>query len=412
MEYSTEILKIKFSYTTVINYSIQQNNIPTIRELVIENISSRDLKNVEVNIETTPKFSNICVIKLDMIRANQSINVEVKNFLLDPKLLSELTEKISSEIELKIYNPEEHFFGELFPIEILAFDQWNGLNSFPELLTSFVTPNHPDIAKIIISASSILEQWSGNPSFDSYQSMSIDRVKKQIGSIYESIVNLGLVYCIAPASFENEGQRVRTCDSILTQKLANCLDISLLFASCLEAVGLNAIIVVLKGHAFVGAWLINDTFIDIVNYDITELKKRLATGINEIILIEATCMNAGQNMTFDMAINEAVFKLVKEENFILSIDVKRARLVGILPLPQRISTENGWQIIADNNNDARKSLLPEELADLTQIDEKVSTVLTKQKLWERKLLDLSLRNNLLNLRITQSTILILPPNSR
>ena len=33
--------------------------------------------------------------------------------------------------------------------------------------------------------------------------------------------------------------------------------------------------------------------------------------------------------------------------------------------------------------------------------------MTKQKLWERKLLDLSLRNNLLNLRITQSTIQLL-----
>src|SRR5690606_25189903 len=30
--------------------------------------------------------------------------------------------------------------------------------------------------------------------------------------------------------------------------------------------------------------------------------------------------------------------------------------------------------------------------------------ITKQKLWERKLLDLSLRNNLLNMRVTQSTI--------
>lgn len=38
------------------------------------------------------------------------------------------------------------------------------------------------------------------------------------------------------------------------------------------------------------------------------------------------------------------------------------------------------------------------------------TVLTKQLLWERRLLDLSLRNNLLNIRITKNTLQLIPAN--
>ena len=115
-----------------------------------------------------------------------------------------------------------------------------------------------------------------------------------MGAIFESIANLGIVYCSPPASFEKEGQRIRMCDTILSQKLATCIDISILYASCIEAVGLNPLLIVINGHAFVGAWLINDTFADSVNYDVSLLKKRTAIGINEIILVEATCMNAGQ----------------------------------------------------------------------------------------------------------------------
>lgn len=38
------------------------------------------------------------------------------------------------------------------------------------------------------------------------------------------------------------------------------------------------------------------------------------------------------------------------------------------------------------------------------------TVITKQLLWERRLLDLSLRNNLLNIRITKNTLQLIPAN--
>lgn len=107
------------------------------------------------------------------------------------------------------------------------------------MAAAFVTPNHPEISKIVNSASAIRNGWTGNPSFDAYQSLNPDRVKKQMAAIYEAIAALELIYCSPPASFEQEGQRIRMCDTIFSQKLATCIDISLLYTSCLEAIGLN-----------------------------------------------------------------------------------------------------------------------------------------------------------------------------
>lgn len=210
-----------------------------------------------------------------------------------------------------------------------------------------------------------------------------------MAAIYEAVTNLSIIYCSPPASFELEGQRIRMCDTIFTQKLGTCLDMALLYAECMEAIGLNALIIILKGHAFAGCWLIDQFFPDSVNDDISLINKRIAAGINEIGLIETTCMNTGQSFSFDNAMNQANYKLVEEDNFILFVDIKRARLIGIKPLPQRIKTSNGWEI-TESIKDERRYIAPEEIAteeiDLSQ----QSNNLSKQKLWERKLLDLSL----------------------
>src|SRR5690554_3334258 len=121
-------------------------------------------------------------------------------------------------------------------------------------------------------------------------------------------------------------------------------------------------------------------------------------------------MNAGKTTSFDQAIAAANFHLVKEEDFILFIDVKRARFSGIRPLPQRVKTDSGWEIIKEETPKQRESLTPEDLYQQPETEPAEPTRFSKQKLWERKLLDLSLRNNLLNLRTTRNTIQLLAIN--
>ena len=407
---SNNLPKVALTYTSVANYAIQQNRVPLIRKLVIENPSGIDLLNLKITIKGEPDFINSWEHYIEILPGNQIIEIEVKGLKLSANFLSGLTERLSGDLILSIFSEEEVLLTENFNVDILAYDQWNGISTLPEMLTAFVTPNHPEIAKIIQIASKILESWTNNPSFDAYQSLNPDRVKKQMGAIFEAIASIGIVYCTPPASFENEGQRIRMCDTIFTQKLATCVDMAILYASCIEAIGLNPLLIVINGHAFVGAWLIDDTFADSINDDISLLKKRIAQGINEIALVEATFMNAGQLQSFDKASYSANFKLIKEDDFILFIDVKRARLSGIKPLPQRIKTTNGWEVVEDKNIIPRDNQQPDSIITVVNSEISETPQFTKQKLWERKLLDLSLRNNLLNLKTAQSTIQIVSIN--
>jgi hypothetical protein len=54
----------------------------------------------------------------------------------------------------------------------------------------------------------------------------------------------------------------RPCDT-LTLRGGNCIDGSVLFASCFEAIGFEPIIIIVPGHAFVGvkSWSDSDSYI-------------------------------------------------------------------------------------------------------------------------------------------------------
>ncbi len=170
-----------------------------------------------------------------------------------------------------------------------------------------------------------------------------------MAAVYDAIAEMQIIYCTVPASFEETGQRIRMCDTIFSIKMANCLDLSLLYAACLESIGIHSLIIIIKGHAFTEAWLINESFADGVNDDSSLITKRTSAGINEIALVETTCMNAGQKVSFDQAIESANFKMVNENDFILFIDVQRTRFSGIRPLPLRLKTQDGWELYKSNN---------------------------------------------------------------
>lgn len=160
---------------------------------------------------------------------------------------------MSGSLKIEIRSEAETIFTRTYPIDILAYDQWGGINIFPEMLAAFITPNHAVLTPIIKRAAAILEQWTGTPSLDEYQSRNPDRVRKQMAAIYTALTEQQIIYSTIPASFEEHGQRVRLTDSVLAQKLGTCLDMALLYTSCLESIGLNALIVITKGHAFAAA---------------------------------------------------------------------------------------------------------------------------------------------------------------
>lgn len=403
------MIKIDFIYCSAVNFAMQQNHVPVIRKILLKNETEQTIDDVKIAVSLSPDLTITVERVIDSVPAGTMIEVKDLQINISAKYLSELTEKVCGEIIIAVSKGDERIITEKYPIEILPFDQWAGVAILPEMLAAFVTPNYPSISAIIHRASQFLEKWTGSPSLDEYQSRNPDRVKKQMAAIYEAIAELNIVYCTPPASYEQTGQRIRMCDAVLSAKLGTCLDMALFYASCLEAVGINPIVIITKGHAFAGGWLVDDTFADSVNDDVSLLTKRLADGINEIAVVETTCMNAGKNIRFDAAMASGEDNLNDTSKFVLSVDIKRCRFASLRPLPQRIIGSEGLTIV-ESTPTVRNNETPEQIAqdnrtiDVSKID------VTKQRLWERKLLDLTLRNNLLNIRLTKSTLQLISVN--
>lgn len=348
-------ITVDFVYSPVINFALQQNHVPVIRRFVIKNQAGKDLQDISVQLSCEPDLATPSSTRIALLQNEESIELNQVDIKLSAKYLSELTERVASKIQLSIQSGDQLLLKEEYSIDVLAFDEWQGITILPEMISSFVTPNNPQISRIISKASEFLNTWTGSPSMDEYQTRNPDRVKKQMAAVFEAIREYGIVYCTPPASFEETGQRIRMIDMILSQKLGTCLDMALLYASCLEAIGIRPIIIIVKGHAFAGAWLIDDAFADSVNDDPALLSKRIAEGINEILLVETTCMNSGKSNTFDEAIKATNYHLVNEDNFLLFVDVHRSRFAGIKPLPQRIKTDQGWEFVEPHSTGSRLS---------------------------------------------------------
>jgi hypothetical protein len=393
-----------------VNFAMQQNHVPVVKRLILTNNGAEIIENITVEIRIEPDFSIPWISKIERLDPLESHSFGALSLNVSAKFLAELTERMAGRLLLKIRAGDTFLQESVHDIDLLAYDQWNGAGSVPELIAAFITPNHPEIPNVLRSASALLANWTGDPSFNAYQSRNPDRVKKQMAAIYEAIAGLDLIYCAVPASFEETGQRVRLSDAILSQKLANCLDLSLLYAACLEAVGINALIIMIKGHAFAGAWLVDESFPDAVNDDPSLITKRTAAGINDIVVLESTCMNAGNHPPFDDAVRSADARMLETKNFQLFVDVRRARFGGVRPLPLRIPGSFGFELQYEEKPTAISSS-PEEII-LDRRPEYVTKVgVSKQQLWERKLLDLTLRNTLLNTRMTKSVIQFITINS-
>ncbi len=402
-------LTITGVYSHSVSFAMQQNYVPVIHSLILENVSDQDLEDLTLSIRVEPAFAHDFNRRIDQIPAGEKLELADLDFPLSSTFLYGLTEKMVGSLFITVSQENTVLESITQTIELLAYDQWSGTQIMPELLSAFVTPNHPRIAQILVKAGQQLENWSGSPSFTAYQTQNPNAVRMQMAAIYSALQSENIAYCVPPASYGQSGQRVRLCDTLLQQKLGTCLDLTLLYASCLEQAGLHPLLVLLKQHAFIGCWLEESCFSECLQDDPSLLTKRIADGINEIAVVECTAFVAGKSISFDDAVKAAENALANFEEFELCVDVKRCRGGGIRPIPLRQYKANG-ELCTPSEENLRPS---KEIEDVNQpqeleITDKLELVdhipTTRQKIWERKLLDLSLRNTLLNFRVTKNTI--------
>lgn len=408
------MIELDLRYIKTINYALVNNGI-SICESVLLKSKEEELK--EVSIECSGEyFDTYETTILSVVPKNTE--VRMTDFRIKPsvKKMATLTEKIMTTFCVTVWEnsipasecteaTKKELFKKEYDIELMPYDQWTGTSIMPQTLASFVTPNHPSINKVIVNAAKILKEINGSSTLTEYQTGNTTDVVKQVASVYAALHNEGIVYRSLPASFEKIGQRVTLPEQVLSSKLGNCIELTILFASVLEAIGINTAIIIQKGHAYLAVWLVDDCCQYSICDDASYVEKKCSQGINEMLVLESTKITE-ENTSFDDALKAANLNLSILSQFEMMIDIKRCRLEGIRPLPQ-VTLNNGNWVIQNidgvEHEDCAIEIKEHSRYDLSKIMA-TEKELTKLDIWERKLLDFSLRNNMLNLYLRQKSI--------
>lgn len=404
-------LTISANITQKINYAFVQNYMPVVRNVLLTNNTDQTLDDLVLKISFEPEFAKPYEQRIASLDPNRTAEVSPVVLTISAQYLYAVTEKTVATVTISVEKNGDTLDSASGSIELLPANQWMGVNYVPEMLCAYVMPNHPLVMQTVGKAAAFLQQWTGSPTFDGYQSKNPNVVKNQAAAIYAALQQQQIAYIVHQASFETLGQRIRLPGDVLTTKSGTCIDLAVLYASCIEAVGLNPVIIFTNGHAFAGVWLEDMNFPNCTEDDASLITKRMAKGIDQICLVECTSFVAGQAVDFDDSKAAAESHMYKPEEFVLAVDISRCRGNSLRPMPVQVE---GEQVFA---NDFGKRSKDEITSAPQQINVSLSgktadpqQPVTRQTLWERKLLDLSLRNSLLNFRPTSSSVQFIAPD--
>ena len=210
----------------------------------IEGYSARAIETFEIKPGKVHKFDQLPTLFPEpLLNLNEltraSLNVLVED--LD-----------SNKVEIHVTHPIWLLARTTAPLAVR--DPKTGeLRDLSAYLGAFVTPNAPALMSFLRAAAELHPQKR----LVGYQGDKL-QVEPQVKALFEALkTQAEITYVNSVIDFTPDqgayNQRVRLPRESLTNRQANCVDGTVLFASLLEAISLNPALVIVPGHAFV-AW--------------------------------------------------------------------------------------------------------------------------------------------------------------
>lgn len=304
-----------------------------IGDVYVANETGKKLKNIQFRADFTSDILEPVDVFLGDVPAGENIVFEVDDPAINLRKLEQITEIETCTATYTLTVNGKKVSEACGRVTICPYDQWNGALV---LLPAYMTPNHPDIIGLLQQAAHWMQKEGMNPSLEGYQG-DAKRVEEMTMGVYNAIKEAGIIYSNPPASFFGP-QRVRLGETVMQQKFATCMDITVLFASCLESFGLHPVLITAPAHIFAGVWLTSKgRCSEPVLSDTAQLRKLIKEG--KLVALECTAMTLGKNLSYKEARKEAeeILKALDENKIPDNdcIDVQLVRNIGIRPIPMR-----------------------------------------------------------------------------
>ncbi len=395
---STSMIELEGELLNAVSYATFYCRLPLFTTFKIFNRSEENVQNVTVSISGNELILPT-EISVAEIPHESSVSVTAEN-ILNPKYLADLEQPEKCKVVIKLTHGKENVCTLKTEVLALPIDSWSGLSGNAEMLAAFVRPKLADCQKILAEAGLQLKTWGYSSEWSGYAGNDRNAVRNAVAAVYSAIRHLN----IERKASADLTETVSTGDisKIVKNKSATPLELALFTASCFEATKLNPVIVIGKNKVGVGVWLYESCFSCSVQDDISVVERYIMDGVNNLAVVDCDDMFAHKNASFTTSASHFE-SFIRSNSFDVCLDIKRSRIGGIFPLPLKVKTKSGYELLDDK--ELSYSAKPRQLIDASKYE--YSRTESKDKSWQRRLLDLSLRNNLLNFRYKRECLHLL-----
>ncbi len=411
--------KNKYDYVTYqtsliykrINNNFKNNYYSLFKHIEIENISEDDYNDLTLHFNFNSDLIKINDISIAYINHQEKVIIDKIDPLIEASKLYKLVEPIELTLNIFLLNVnkevlyETSIFISLFPFCLpkITSDDYS-------LFSSFVTPNDYLVNKVVIEASEDLKKINNETSFLAYQNKNINDIRAEMMAIFNCLYRYNIAYSNPPASF-SFSQKIRIPQEVLKSHKGTCIDLAILYCACLENIGLHPILIITKDHSYAGAFLDEfNHFNDFVT-DNASLIYNMTTGkLNSIELVECTYFTNDNLADYNLATKEAIKETLNNNECFKAIDINRTHRSFYKPIPT--FNENEEIDFKIKINGANNNLELIDTENNGKIILKSSSKKDKFSYWEKKLLDLSFKNKLINLKFNSSALQVLNYSSQ
>ena len=382
-----ELITLGGETAKVVSYADYFTHRPLFSTLQIRNNAEEGAQNLTLTLENENGMLLAYEKTFEEIPFESVVNVETEN-LLSPLYFSSIEESKDERIIATLKMDKKVIATATWTVKTLPFDYWQGTGGDTSLLAAFVRPRLADCAKIRLDVVDQMKKWGVECELGGYVGNDKNTVRRIIAAVFSSIRRLSVDKKYADISQPVEaGAGVR----ILSERRASELELSLLVCSCLESMGLHPLLVLGEKEITCGVWLYDNCFMDTSSDDTARLNAYVSDGINNVSCFDVFDLFSDKNAAYTTS--EMHFRQKLEEGrYDCYVDVRRCRLSHIMPMPLRAKSVKGYEVLSEEytSHDA----LPSQLVDARSL--KLNKEQTKDKQWERRLLDLSMKNTLLH----------------
>ena len=417
---------VSLSTTPVLSYALAHNRINVVGRVVIDN-PGPELRAAVLRLEvlgevpgdtgTAPLSESTPLgaardLLVDLAAGRTATFSDVA-LLVDPAAMLQVERERPASIRASLIVDGDTVAEGSEPILLLAAQQWiaRPVDLALEMLSAHVLPHHPAVAALLTEATDLLETRTGSRTLPGYEA-GPERVDQVAEAVFDAMRARGIRYATPPISWADDGQLVRTPAEVLVGSvpesgIGTCLDTTVVMAAALELAGLHPLLWIVPGHAFLGYWREAETLGAPALTDVAEVINLIDLDLIRLVETTQVTDREGTPATFEQAQRSPYRDWLTDLSQVIGVvDVTQARRTSILPLPARTVGADGSVVVTEYrpaldtppnaSTDAVASADDSAPAASTATSTAAPTTPHRILQWKNALLDLSLRNRLIN----------------